>query len=204
MSASSIIKSNTLNCTSLRLILSQCGICYAAAGHSVCVWKCVCVWVSYNQLFTREQLLPSLVLYSIINSICLLQCVCVYACVCGHASLCVSTCVYVCLYVCACGPCVYVQAFIHVCISLHMASLLLTVNRQGDGLAGLVFPVLVVDRLYIVASSIRGHRGQDDQSVVQSNGSEEHRDTFGHYTATNTTDKMAPPHIHTLYSVKHP
>ena len=49
---------------------------------------------------------------------------------------------------------------------------LLTVHSQGDGLAGLVLSVLVVDSLDVVASGVRGHRGQDDQRVVKGDGTE--------------------------------
>ncbi len=47
----------------------------------------------------------------------------------------------------------------------------LTFYIQDDGLAGLVLSVLVVDGLGIVPACVRGHSGQDDKSVVQSEGS---------------------------------
>lgn len=50
---------------------------------------------------------------------------------------------------------------------------LLTLYWQGDGLAGLVLSVLVIYRLDVVAPGIWCHSGQDDQRVVQSDGTEE-------------------------------
>lgn len=47
----------------------------------------------------------------------------------------------------------------------------LTGHGQGDGLARLVVPVLVIDRLHVVTPGVRGHRGQDDQGVLQRDGS---------------------------------
>lgn len=47
----------------------------------------------------------------------------------------------------------------------------LTGHRQGDGLAGLVVPVLVIHSLHVVTPRVRGHRGQDDQGVLQRDGS---------------------------------
>lgn len=47
----------------------------------------------------------------------------------------------------------------------------LTLYCQCDGLTGLVLPVFVVDRLGVVASCVGGHGGQDDQRVVQGDGS---------------------------------
>lgn len=49
----------------------------------------------------------------------------------------------------------------------------LTLYWQGDGLAGLVLSVLVVHRLDVVAPGVRRHRGQDDQRVVERDGTEE-------------------------------
>lgn len=50
---------------------------------------------------------------------------------------------------------------------------LLTLHCESDGLAGFVLPVLVVDRLGVVAPCIRGHGGQDDQGVFQSDGADD-------------------------------
>lgn len=47
----------------------------------------------------------------------------------------------------------------------------LTFYIQDDGLTGLVLSVLVVDSLGVVPARIRGHGGQDDKGVVQSDGS---------------------------------
>lgn len=47
----------------------------------------------------------------------------------------------------------------------------LTGHGQGDGLARLVVPVLVIHRLHVVTPRVRRHRGQDDQRVLQRDGS---------------------------------
>lgn len=47
---------------------------------------------------------------------------------------------------------------------------LLTLHWQGDGLAGLVLPVLVINCLDVVAAGVRCHRWQDNQCVVQCDG----------------------------------
>lgn len=52
---------------------------------------------------------------------------------------------------------------------------LLTFYWQGDGLAGLVLSILVVYSLHIVASGIGCHGRQDNQCVVQSNGTEQEK-----------------------------
>lgn len=52
---------------------------------------------------------------------------------------------------------------------------LLTLYWQGDGLAGLVLSILVIYSLHIVASGIRCHSRQDNQRVVQSNGTEQEK-----------------------------
>lgn len=52
---------------------------------------------------------------------------------------------------------------------------LLTLYWQGDGLAGLVLSILVIYSLHIVASGIRCHGRQDNQCVVQSNGTEQEK-----------------------------
>lgn len=57
---------------------------------------------------------------------------------------------------------------------------LLTLHGESDGLAGLVVSVLVINRLHVVAASIWSHRRQDDQGVLQRDGSEERQKTsFG-------------------------
>ena len=60
---------------------------------------------------------------------------------------------------------------------------LLTLHGQGDGLAGLVLSVLVINCLHIIPSRVWGHRRQDNQCVVQSDGAEERASTKqGEYT----------------------
>lgn len=46
----------------------------------------------------------------------------------------------------------------------------LTLHRKGDRLAGLVLSVFVIDGLDVVAASVGGHGGEDDQCIVQSDG----------------------------------
>lgn len=48
---------------------------------------------------------------------------------------------------------------------------LLTLHGKSDGLAGLVIPVLVINSLYVVAACVGSHRGQDDEGVLQGDGS---------------------------------
>lgn len=50
---------------------------------------------------------------------------------------------------------------------------LLTLHCESDGLAGLVVSVLVINRLHVVAAGIGSYRRQDDQRVLQRDGSEE-------------------------------
>lgn len=47
----------------------------------------------------------------------------------------------------------------------------LTGHGQCDGLARLVVPVLVIHRLHVVTPCVRGHRGEDDEGVLQRDGS---------------------------------
>lgn len=48
---------------------------------------------------------------------------------------------------------------------------LLTLHGESDGLAGLVIPILVIYRLHVVAARVGSHRRQDDEGVLQSDGS---------------------------------
>lgn len=58
---------------------------------------------------------------------------------------------------------------------------ILTVNNESDGQTGFVLSILVIDRLGVVTASIGRHRGEDDQCVVQSDGTRQtHRWTYKH------------------------
>ena len=52
---------------------------------------------------------------------------------------------------------------------------LLTLHGKSDGLAGLVIPVLVINSLHVVAACVGSHRGQDDEGVLQGDGSEQRK-----------------------------
>lgn len=56
---------------------------------------------------------------------------------------------------------------------MYVALCALTLHCESDGLTGFVLPVLVIHGLGIVPSCIWGHSGQDDQCVVQSDGTDE-------------------------------
>ena len=97
-----------------------------------------------------------------------------------------------------------------VCVCVH------TFHREDNGLAGLVLSVLVVHSLGVVASSIRGHRGQDNQSVVQGDSST-HTHTRAHihtdhfpFTITYNRIPIFPTgisfsdrEVHTVSNVEH-
>lgn len=61
---------------------------------------------------------------------------------------------------------------IHTCHLLCVCVWLLTLNWQGDGLAGLVLSILVINRLDVVAAGVGCHRREDNQRVVQRDGTE--------------------------------
>lgn len=48
---------------------------------------------------------------------------------------------------------------------------LLTLHGESDRLAGLVIPVLVINSLHVVAACVGSHRRQDDEGVLQGDGS---------------------------------
>lgn len=52
---------------------------------------------------------------------------------------------------------------------------LLTLHGKSDGLAGLVIPVLVINSLHVVSACVGSHRGQDDEGVLQGDGSEQRK-----------------------------
>lgn len=65
------------------------------------------------------------------------------------------------------------------CNCKRVFSRVLTLHCESDGLAGFVLPILVVDCLGVITPCIRGHCGQDDQGVVQSDGADDKNQT--HY-----------------------
>lgn len=66
----------------------------------------------------------------------------------------------------------FLNVCVCMCTCLRVISCVLTLHCECDRLTGFILPVLVIDCLGVVASCIRGHRGQDDQRVIQGDGTE--------------------------------
>lgn len=59
------------------------------------------------------------------------------------------------------------------CVDARAHACELTLHGECDWLTGFVLPILVIDCLSVVTARIRCHGGEDDQRVIQGDGTEE-------------------------------